>query len=235
MQVNISIGENHRFELREALLVYGDRQRSFVTRHQVRFEKDAPPALEPAQPLTVGFIEALVRSLNGSSTAEVLPENVLAKGDRMIAWWTPACHRQMFYENSEQKAAALNGRTFPQPALVWRVDNGDLKIRALTVNRRPAAATTLAVAPFWNLSDNGRVCTGTMRRPDHATATSIPDWERGFYESAFTHTNVGRLTRHQGGFEGLWSELANKRKPFPVKMLIQLPQTLAEFVRGDRE
>ncbi len=31
MQVHISIGENHRFELREALLVYGDRQRSFVT------------------------------------------------------------------------------------------------------------------------------------------------------------------------------------------------------------
>jgi hypothetical protein len=26
MQVHISIGENHRFELREALLVYGDRQ-----------------------------------------------------------------------------------------------------------------------------------------------------------------------------------------------------------------
>jgi len=33
MQVHISIGENHRFELREALLVYGDRLRSFVTRH----------------------------------------------------------------------------------------------------------------------------------------------------------------------------------------------------------
>ena len=41
MQVHISIGENHRFELREALLVYGDRQRSFVTRHQVTLHKDA--------------------------------------------------------------------------------------------------------------------------------------------------------------------------------------------------
>jgi PRTRC genetic system protein B len=234
VQVNISIGENHRFELREALLVYGDRQRSFVTRHQVALHKDGPPTLEPAQPLTTGFLESLVRSLYGGAMAEILPENVLAKGDRMIAWWTPACRRQMFYENSEQKCAELNGRTFPQPALVWRVHNDDLKIRALTVNRRPAAATTLAVAPFWNLSDDGRVCTGTMRRPDHATATSIPDWEHGFYESAFTHANIGRLTRHPGGFEGLWSELANKRKPFPVKMLIQLPQTLAEFVRGER-
>ena len=75
----------------------------------------------------------------------------------------------MFYENSEGKAAELNGRTFPQPPLVWRVDGGDLKIRALIENKRPAAATKLAVAPFWNLSDDGRVCTGTMRRPDSAS------------------------------------------------------------------
>jgi hypothetical protein len=180
MQVHISIGENQRFELREALLVYGDRQRSFVTRHQVTLRKDAPPTLEPAQPLTLGFLESLARSLGGSSTAEVLPENVLAKGDRMIAWWTPACRRQMFYE------------------------------------------------------DDGRVCIGTMRHPSHATAASMPDWERGFYESAFTHANVGRLTRHQGGFEGLWSGLAGKRSRFPLETLIRLPQTLAQFVGRER-
>ncbi len=234
MEVHISIGENHRFELREALLVYGDRQRSFVTRHQVTLHNDAPPTLEPAQPLTLGFVESLARSLSGESSAEILPENVLAKGDRMIAWWTPACRRQMFYENSENKAAKLNGRTFPQPPLVWHVDNGDLRIRALVENKRPDAATTLAVAPFWNLSDDGGVCTGTMRRPDSATVASIPEWERGFYESAFTHANVGRLTRHTGGFEALWSELADRRRPFPAGTLIKLPQTLAQFVRGDR-
>ena len=234
MQVHISIGENQRFELREALLIYGDRRRSFVTRHQVTIHKEGPPTLGSAQPLTLGFLESLVRSLSGSSTAEILPENVLAKGDRMIAWWTAACRRQMFYQNSEQKASELNGRTLPQPPLVWRVDGDDLKIRALAENRRPTATTTLAVAPFWNLSDDGRVCTGTMRRPDSARATSIPDWERSFYESAFTHANVGRLTRHTGGFEGLWSDLAGKRTAFPIKSLIQLPQTLAEFVRGVR-
>jgi PRTRC genetic system protein B len=140
----------------------------------------------------------------------------------------------MFYESSEGKAAALNGRTFPQPPLVWRVDGGDLMIRALTENKRPQAMTKLAVAPLWNLSDNGRVCTGSMRRPDSASVAAIPDWERGFYESAFTHANVGRLTRHEGGFEGLWNGLAGKRKPFPLDALIVLPQTVAQFVRGER-
>ena len=135
--------------------------------------------------------------------------------------------------SSERKAVQLNGRTFPQPPLVWRVHNGDLKIRALAENRRPEARTTLAVAPFWNLSDDGRVCTGTMRRPDGASVAAIGEWERGFYESAFTHANVGRLTRHRGGFEGLWSELADKSKPFPAATLIRLPQTLVQFVRED--
>jgi PRTRC genetic system protein B len=234
MQIHVSIGENHRFELREALLVYGDRQKSFVTRHDVTFQKDAPPTLGPAQPLTVAFVESLVRSLSGSSDAEVLPENVLAKGDRMIVWWTPAQRRQMFYENSEDKASELNGRTFPQPPLVWRVKNGVLTIRALMENKRPETATKLAVAPFWNLSDNGRVCTGSMRRPDGASVSSIADWERGYYESAFTHANVGRLTRHPGGFDGLWTSLAGRRKPFPLETLIALPQTLAQFVREER-
>ena len=90
MQIQISIGENHHFELREALLVYGGRQRSFVTRHpgDTFHHRNAPPTLDPAQPLTLGFLESLVRSLAGTSSAEVFPENVLAKGDRMIGWWT---------------------------------------------------------------------------------------------------------------------------------------------------
>jgi PRTRC genetic system protein B len=233
MQVHVSIGENHHFELSQALLIYKSQSQSFVTRHEVTLQKDAPPSLGPAQPLTLSFVESLVRSLSGASNAEVLPESVLAKGDRMIAWWTAACRRQMFYESPAQDVSPLNGRTFPQPPLVWRVENGDLTIRALAENKRPKPNTTMAVAPFWNLSEDGRVCTGSMRRPDSAAIASIAEWERGFYESAFTHANVGRLTRHSGGFEGLWKELADQRKSFPAATLIRLPQTLAQFVRGE--
>lgn len=205
-----------------------------MTRHEVALRKDAPPSLGPAQPLTRSFLESLLRSLSGASNAEVLPDNVLAKGDRMIAWWTPACRRQMFYESPALDFSQLNGRTFLQPPLVWRVEHGDLKVRALAENKRPKAETTMAVAPFWNLSEDGRVCTGSMRRPDSAGAASMADWERGFYESAFTHANVGRLTRHKGGFEGLWRELAGKHRRFPAETLIRLPQTLAQFVRSER-
>jgi len=138
----------------------------------------------------------------------------------------------MFFDNAEGKAQQLNGRMFPQPAMVWRVTQGDLKIRALFDNKRPNAKTTLAVAPFWNLSDDGRVCLGSMRCPESAAVASIEAWEQGFYESAFTHANVGRLTRHEGGHDALWAKVGKSRRPFPTDALIRLPQTLAEFIQG---
>jgi hypothetical protein len=88
MQVQIAIGENHRFELREALLVYYGNQTTFVTKHEVTPQQNASPTLGPAQPLTVAFVESLVRSLGGGAVAEVFPENILAKSDRMVGWWT---------------------------------------------------------------------------------------------------------------------------------------------------
>lgn len=93
MQVQIAIGENHRFELREALLVYYGNQTTFITKHEVLKPQNTAPALGPAQPLTVAFVESLVRSLGGGTAAELFPENILAKTDRMIAWWTPAQRR----------------------------------------------------------------------------------------------------------------------------------------------
>jgi PRTRC genetic system protein B len=232
MKVEVSIGEMHRFELRDALLIYRGNRRSFITWHIVTGQKQGPPVFGPAQPLTTAFIEDLAESLSGGSVAELLPENVLAKTDRMIAWWTPLRLRRMFFENAEGKAQQLNGRTFPQPALVWRVGQGDLKIRALCDNKRPNAKTMLAVAPYWNLSDDGRVCLGSMRCPESASVESIEAWEQGFYESAFTHANVGRLTRREGGHDALWAEVGKNRRPFPADALIRLPQTLAQFILG---
>lgn len=230
MNVATSIGENYRFELHEALLIYQGNGNSFVTRHEIELNKNAPPVLGPAQPLSVTFLEALVQSIGGSVRPEFLPEHVIAKGDRMIAWWTPPRRRAMFYANTEAKAKHLSGKVFPQPPLIWVVREGHLKIRALKENKRPKAETKLAVAPFWNLSHDGGVCTGSMRRPDSATVTSIPSWEQGFYESNFTHSNVGRLTRHKGGFDGLWTPLAGKRAGFPTASLIELPETVLQFL-----
>ena len=235
MEVGIAIGETHRFELREALLIYAEnRNGAFTTRHTVTPQEAGPPTLGPGQPLTMAFVESLVRSIGGEARAEVLPENVLVMTDRMLCWWTPPRQRQMFSNNAEGKCRALNGKVFPQPPLVWRVSDGGLSLRALTTNKRPQADRKLAVAPYWNMSDDGSVCTGTMRRPSGLSISTIEAWEKGFYESEFTHANVGRTTRHKKGFEALWNSIVGRRTRFPVDMLIPLPQTLAQFVRNER-
>jgi len=97
MQVGINIGENRHYELREALLIYhSDNHRnwnrggSFVTHHPITSVKEKRPQLGPAKPLTESFLRSLVRSLGSSIPAEFLPENILARTDQMLAWWTPA-------------------------------------------------------------------------------------------------------------------------------------------------
>ncbi len=115
MKVEVEIGQVHRFELREALLIYREGRRSFITRHEVLAQKQGPPLLGAAQPLTTAFVENLAESLGGSAAAEVLSENILAKSDRMMAWWTPRRQRQMYFENPEGKMQKLNGKRFPQP------------------------------------------------------------------------------------------------------------------------
>jgi hypothetical protein len=70
MEVGIAIGETHRFELREALLIYTEnRNGAFITRHAVTAQEAGPPILGPAQPLTMAFVESLVRSIGGEARA----------------------------------------------------------------------------------------------------------------------------------------------------------------------
>ena len=151
MKVEVEIGQMHRFELREALLIYREGRRSFITRHDVLAQKQGPPVLGVAHPLTTAFVENLAESLGGSAAAEVLSENILAKSDRMIAWWTPRRRRQIYFENPEGKIQTMNGKQFPQPPLVWKTIHGSLSIRALAENKRPNAGTKLAL-PFSGIS-----------------------------------------------------------------------------------
>ena len=89
MKIEVSIGEMHRFELRDALLIYRENRRSFITWHKVTSQQQGPPLLGPAQPLTTAFVEDLAESLSSGAAAELLPENVLAKTDRR----SPGGHR----------------------------------------------------------------------------------------------------------------------------------------------
>ena len=235
MDVHLRIGDNRIFTLKEAVLIYQEGSRAFATVHEVKHRSDQPPYLCAGESVTTGFLETLAKGLGASMSAEFLPEYVLARTPELIAWWTRAKRQLMFFGNGDPKTRDLNGKMYPHPALVFMIHGRELFVRALAENRRPTADTLLKNAPYWNTDAQGRVCLGSMRVPDEASALSLRGWEEAYFTSEFTHpSGAARLTAHPRGFLGLWSCLAGRRS-FPVKFLADSKQTLQEFItrRGE--
>jgi PRTRC genetic system protein B len=231
MNVYIRIGDNRIFALKQAVLLYQEGSRVFTTLHEVKHQPDQAPYLCTGQSVTTGFLETLAKGLGAGMAAEFLPEYVLARTPELVAWWTPAKRRLMFFGNCDPNTRELNGKMYPHPALVFMIRGRELFVRALAQNRRPKADTPLKNAPYWNTDAQGRVCLGSMRVPDEVSASSRFGWEEAYFASEFTHpSGAVRLTTHPEGFVGLWSSLA-ERKCFPVKFLARSKQTLQEFVQ----
>ena len=239
MDTHINLKSTASFELREALLVYSsDRNMggvpatAFVTKHHVKLSAAGVPSVEPGSPLGESDIITLIQQLRGSLPSEFLPENVLMRTQETIVWWTPATTRPMFYATDRgAELEQLSGKRFPQPALVLRAHSGSLDIRALAESKRPTPDTPMYVAPYWNVSDNGSVCLGSTKAPREASVKSLPRWEASFFESEFTHANAHTgLTKHPGGFMGLWLSLIGKKK-FPVEHLRDAKETLTKFLK----
>lgn len=237
MNTYIRMGDNRTFALKQAVLLYQDGSRAFATLHEVKHRPNQAPYLSAGQSVTTGFLETLAKGLGASMAAEVLPEHVLARTPDLIAWWSRARQRLMFFNGGNTETAVLNGKMYSHPPLVFMIQGGrELFVRALAENRRPSANTRLCNAPYWNTDAHGRVCLGSMRVPDETGVTSLASWENAYFASEFTHpSGAVRLTTHPGGFLGLWSYLAGRTRTFPVKFLAESKQTLQEFVerRGE--
>jgi PRTRC genetic system protein B len=235
MEAHVQIGESCNLRLRHAVLIYEDERRAFATLHDVLAQVEGAPLLAPAQPLSLSFLKRLSEGLGARIATEILPANVLGRTPGMLAWWVPTSRRIMFFGEADEKARMLNGLVFPQPALVFKVRNRELFVRALDANLRPNADTRLKTAPYWNVAgDDGRVCLGTTQVPDNLSVDSMPAFETAFFQSEYTHPWGGaRLTTHPGGFVGLWGGLRGKKK-FPTHYLIDARQTLREFIAQER-
>ena len=75
----------------------------------------------------------------------------------------------------------------------------------------------------------------TLREKIHREQTDLSSlllWEEGFFNSRFTHpSGIGKLTTHQGGFIGLWTELVGKQE-FPIQYLARSTQTIEQFIES---
>jgi|SRR5579871_191936 len=231
MEINVAIGGGQKMTLTGAILVYQGGHEAFAAWHAARAAEDgAAPYLGEAEPLTTEFLRALSEGLGAYVAPEILPTSVLVRTSELLVWWTRAQHQTLFFSD-QSEAGELNAKRYPVPALVFKVSGGSLSIRALAKDERPAPETKLMTAPFWNCGESGDVCLGTMRVPESSGVAAIEGWERGFFQSEFTHASgAARLTNFPGGFLPLWRWLAGSKQRFPVQYLTDARETLRQFV-----
>jgi PRTRC genetic system protein B len=241
MNTYVKVGASQEFTLNRALLVYGESsydgypyRHPFVTLHEV-IHDEGEARLGVAQLLTPQALLSVLAELGHSLPAEILPECVIARTSEMVAWWSPAQVRPMFFSDrgEDKTLRQLSGKQYPHPPLLFKASGKSLWIRVLGESIRPVAKTKLYMAPYWNCYDNAVVCTGSMRIPQRNSVAAIPAWERAFFESAFSHAaGVTKHTRHPGGVLALWQSLQDKKR-FPTKYLFPVEETLEEFLASN--
>ena len=114
MDARVVIGANRTFALKNAVLLYGDGMSMFATLHSIKMRvKSGAPHLGPGQALTTAFLKTLAEGLGVRSAVEILPENVLARTQDMIAWWMQPRREVMFFGGVDPEARGLDGGTYP--------------------------------------------------------------------------------------------------------------------------
>jgi PRTRC genetic system protein B len=238
MNTCVSIGSSQEFRLSRVLLVYGKSsydgfpyRHPFVTLHEVIHEGEEA-RLGTGHLVTPQMLTRMMNDLGESTPTEILPECVLVRTADTIVWWKPAGQAVMFFSDRGGDATlkTLNGKKYPHPPLIFKVNSSSLWIRALGANHRPIGRSPVYLAPYWNCYDNGSVCTGTMKIPREKSVTAIEDWEQAFFRSEFTHAaGVVKRTTYPAGLLAMWQTLQGKAQ-FPVTYLVKARQTLDEFV-----
>ncbi len=221
MRFSADYGTEAPFHLLSAILLYGHQQRiRLATVHSIEPNPNGgPPLLSEGQPVSRQFLDQLSKTLQGELPPAWLPEHVLMWSQRLVAWWEPACLRPMFF-SPESDGKTLDGKLYPHPPLLFAVRDRRLFVWALGEDIRPTPTTQLFQAPYWNTSDDGAVCHGSMTTPRQIEAERLAQWSEAYFGSRFTHSNLGRtLCRHPEGFLGMWRDLAG-RKRFPIEYLI---------------
>jgi PRTRC genetic system protein B len=165
----------------------------------------------------------LTMALSGHNRVRhgLLPHEVLSIGLSHVMWWMPPTTRTVFFDtHGENTVGKRSGKT-PHPGLIFLVKDRSLSIFAVKGKTRPVASTRLYHAPYFNVWDNAKVCTGSTPLPEDAVIDTMRVWEEGFFRSNFSHTNHTKSVCYDGGAHRFWTDLLDgKFKTFPTKTLV---------------
>ena len=216
--------------LQAAVLVYQNKAgQAYATVHGIE-SGGKPLRLAAGRPATKEACADLARSLGAmAGLTGFTPSSLLYLGARTLIWWRPPAPARVFFSPPppDTKDRPKGSAVTPQPGLVFALAGTEWYVYALGSDARPGPATKLCRAPYYNVYENGHICTGNVRLPETLSPTSLDEYERAFFDSNFTHPNMPRLVKGKSG-AAFWCEgLAGKwGKRFPVRALLPEKLTL---------
>jgi PRTRC genetic system protein B len=107
-------------------------------------------------------------------------------GNEKYIWYRKPEKRQMYFT----KALNIPNGEIKLPGLVYMVEGKTLSVFAVKSKARVGMSTRLYSAPFFNVSNNAKVCMGNakMKWPEELTYDRIIQyWEDKFWLSEFDH------------------------------------------------
>lgn len=216
------------YELQHAVLLYGANPRSIdlVTLHPVAKGKNGPVIKQGVSANKASVLE-MFQGLTEHvrKPLHVLNPKIIAISDRSMVWWEPAAPRRIAFNCKE---IGKRAGVVPQPALLFvlSIEHG-WSVFALSENVRPTESTMVAVAPYLNIWETGKICVGSTPTPKGVKREDPDAWTAAFFTSAFTHTNRDNVIKYKGGIFAFWRDmLEGKFKAFPFKVLVQSKTTV---------
>ena len=229
--------------LSSAILLYGSRHgggASFATIHPVTVDEENGAVIGAGRPFDEKALKQLAADLVSTMQVKsgILPTNVLSVGGSHIMWWSPPRRHTYFFDtrtriNSDDSGVSVGkrcGEAFG-PGLIFLVKDGEMRLFAVKGKERPEAKTPLFHAPLMNVYEDGRLCTGSMNKPDSTLADSIAEWEQSFWDAAFSHPNHAKAVNYKGGLHALSIDLLDgKFRKYPELVLRSMKMTLQDVV-----
>jgi len=190
--------------------------------------------LLPGKPASAPALHQLLTRFNPSIACQgLLPANLLRHTPGELLWHCPSRVEPIFFQTSHSELNAISGKRVRHPNLLFHVSGRNLYVAALPDGQRPTLETNLLRAPYYNVSAEGQVCQGSMNGPRENRPEALGQWERAFFQSAFTHPQGGafQITSHPNGHSGLWLEQSEQpHAEFPVQRLVPMKMTLNQWL-----
>ncbi|WP_158991719.1 PRTRC system protein B [Mucilaginibacter sp. L196] len=178
--------------------------------------------LQSTQEIKGGYLKS--RGIMPNKVLYINPQN-----NGHAIWYTPPQEVNLFF---------IDSLTIPSgkakiPGMVWKATKESIQVFAIKGKAKPTEKTVLCHAPYFNTSNNGTVCMGTVTiNIDRNTALEdfMAQWESYFFGSYFSHS-IGGHSNSKVNIVQLWQGQAGTGKNFPQEVLVNNGMNLKQLMQ----